>query len=68
MVVSGAVVSTTKARWAAVPSWLPARSVARTAKLCCPSVRTSVVKSYPQASKSPSSTWHSNVEPAWLEW
>src|SRR4051794_26048792 len=66
MVVSGATVSTVKARVAAVASVLPAASLARTRKECAPSARLGVVNGLAQAENAPASTLHSNAAPGSL--
>ena len=67
MVVSGAVVSTVKARLAGEASTLPAASIARTSNVCGPSLSADVVNGVVQAAKVPASTRHWKVESAWLE-
>jgi hypothetical protein len=58
IVVSGPVVSTAKLRLAGVGSTFPATSIARTWKLCAPSVSGAVVWGEVHAAKAPASTRH----------
>src|SRR5918999_2317622 len=60
IVVPGATVSTVQARDAAPPT-LPARSVARTSKVCAPSRKPVSSCGLPQPVQAPSSSLHSNV-------
>ncbi len=64
MVVCGAAVSTVNAHEAGVGSTFPAVSVARTSKVCAPSVSDAVVSGVVHELQAPPSTRHSNVEPA----
>src|SRR6266513_369974 len=63
IVVFGAVRSIVHVKLAGVVSVLPARSVARTSKVCVPSPSALVVCGPVQAVQTPPSTRHSNVEP-----
>ena len=65
-VVSGAAVSTVNVREAGVESGLPSASVARTEKVCSPSVSEAVVTGDSHGAKVPVSSLHSNVAPASL--
>ena len=65
--VSGASVSTENARLAGVSSTLPAASVARTSKVCAPSVSAAVVRGEPHVANAAASTRHSKLAPASLE-
>ena len=62
-VVSGSVVSSVKVRLAGVASVLPAASVARTEKVCGPSVSVAVVCGELHAVKASLSTRHSKLAP-----
>jgi hypothetical protein len=63
IVVSGAVVSTVKDRLAGGSSTLPAGSLARTSKVCWPSLNNTVVYGERHEANCSVSTRHSNVEP-----
>src|SRR3954454_24231625 len=66
-VVSGATVSMTKVCDAGVASWLPAASVARTSKVCVPSVSAAVVNGVAQLAKAAVSTRHWKLDPVSVE-
>ncbi len=63
IVVSGAVVSTVNVLLAGDGSTFPAASIARTSKLCEPSLNAAVVNGDPQVANAPESTRHSNRDP-----
>jgi hypothetical protein len=67
IVVSGGVVSTVNERLAGDGSGFAAASIARTAKVCGPSVNALVVKGDVHDLNAAPSTLHSNVEPVSLE-
>src|SRR5687768_7396483 len=58
--------STVHAADAGVGSTLPAGSTARTSSTCSPAARPVSSYGVEQSPKPASSSWHSNVEPAWL--
>ena len=64
IVVCGAVVSTVHVKDAALPSVLPAGSVARTSNVCEPSASPVYDCPLVQEANEPVSSLHSNVEPA----
>jgi hypothetical protein len=66
IVVSGATVSTVKARLAGPPV-LPAASAARTSKVCAPSASVAVVCGDEQSASAAASTRHWKLAPASLE-